>query len=1009
MSIPFDKTSFASGELAPSLWGHTDLAKFATGASTMRNCFVGYRGGAYSRAGTRFVGMSKQRADLGDPAPRIINWQFNNNQGYTVEFGNFYCRFIFMGGFALEAAVAITGVSNANPCSVSTAPTAHGYSAGDWVAINGVNGPPQINGNTYQIISATTTSFTIEDTTNYLPINSTAWPPYVSAGNVARVYTIASPYAATDLPLLKYTQSADVMSLTHTSYPPYDLERLGPTNWVLAPTNFGVDIAAPAGATATATVQPSGASSPPTLPAAYAYEVTAVSALDGQESQPSPIANIVNGVDMAETAGSNIINWNAVIGVGFYQVYRAPTSYNTDPGNPNDALPVPVGAFFGLVGSSFGTQFVDSNIIPDFSQSPPQHQDPFAPGQVLEITVTASSVDWTTAAVGITSGTGTGFVGEVVISSAAIVAVIVLNPGQNYLPGDTVTFTGDGTSASATLVVGPTTGTYPGVVSYFQQRRFYAQTINQPDTYFASQTGHFTNFDVSNPVSDSDALEGTPWSEKIDGIQWMLSMPLGLLTFTGSGVWQVGAPGAFASSPASITPANQIAVPQSSIGCSAQLPPIRVNWDVLYFQSKGYSVRDLTYQIFFNIYAGTDISWPSSHLLTSYTAEQWCYCDEPWRIVWTVRNDGILLSLTYLKEQEVAGWARHDTQGQVRSVCSVTEPPVDALYLVVERLRSTSLTGYFIERMDNRLWQGVEDTWAVDAAVGSVLVNPAAVLWATSASGPVQFTALAPVFVPGDVGMVLRSGGGIAVISQYLSDQLVNGTWVYPCQQLVPNYPTPVPIKQAAGAWSLAPPLTQVFGLLHLMGEQVVGLADGVPIGPFTVSVDGGVTLPFPASNVRLGLAFTAQVQSLYLETGTQPTVQGRRKSIFAVTARFEASSPSQVGTNQPDTSAISPPGLFDVWPNLPQASAANVQPMPTAAYTTPGGAMAQPLFTGDQRVLVTSVWAKPGQAAVQQTLPMPLNLLALIPEVLPGDEPEDKIQPRPRQPPAQERQRRAA
>jgi hypothetical protein len=45
----------------------------------------------------------------------------------------------------------------------------------------------------------------------------------------------------------------------------------------------------------------------------------------------------------------------------------------------------------------------------------------------------------------------------------------------------------------------------------------------------------------------------------------------------------------------------------------------------------------------------------------------------------------------------------------------------------------------------------------------------------------------------------------------------------------------------------------------------------------------------------------------------------------------------------------------------------------------------------------------------VQQTLPMPLNLLALIPEVLPGDEPEDKIQPRPQQPPAQGRQRRAA
>ena len=132
---------------------------------------------------------------------------------------------------------------------------------------------------------------------------------------------------------------------------------------------------------------------------------------------------------------------------------------------------------------------------------------------------------------------------------------------------------------------------------------------NAPDTFFASQPGLFTNFDVSIPVTDADAITSTVTAQTVDGIQWMLSMPLGLLTFTGAGVWQIGAPGSFASSPAPITPTSQIAVPQSSIGCSSLVPPLKINWDVLYPEQANNNVLDLTYQIFFNIFAGTDIAW----------------------------------------------------------------------------------------------------------------------------------------------------------------------------------------------------------------------------------------------------------------------------------------------------------------------------------------------------------------------------------------------------------------
>src|SRR5262249_54512737 len=77
----------------------------------------------------------------------------------------------------------------------------------------------------------------------------------------------------------------------------------------------------------------------------------------------------------------------------------------------------------------------------------------------------------------------------------------------------------NGSGATATAHVGPSTGTYPSCVSYFQQRRFYANTENNPDTYFASQIGAYTNMDRSIPTVDTDAIVGTPWAQQVNGIQ----------------------------------------------------------------------------------------------------------------------------------------------------------------------------------------------------------------------------------------------------------------------------------------------------------------------------------------------------------------------------------------------------------------------------------------------------------------------------------------------------------
>ena len=993
MAVFADQTAFSAGEIAPALYGQVTLAKFHSAASTLRNCFVNYRGGANSRAGTAMCNRSGQL--FGIP-PRIITFQFSISQGFCLEFGQTYMRVFSNGAPVIESPFGIIGAVQTDPAIITTS-VPHGYGPGDWVVIEGVSGMTQLNGNMY-IVSSTIGSqaFTISDL-NSQPVNATVFGLYTGSGTVARVYTLATPYNAQDLPLLKFTQSADVMSLTHQNYPPYDLARINDTDWTLTEVTLSAKIQPPSSCAAAPTTLPNSSYSPPTLPAAYAYCVTAVDSITGEESVASPIGNLITGVDISQTAGSNIVSWSTVNGSGSYNVYKAPTSFNTQPGSSTQAETVPLGALFGYTATCFGNSFVDSNVVPDFQQTPPVHTNPFAIGQILGVQISnPGDGTYIIANIAITSSTGSGFSGTVVIDNGFCTSIFIQNTGQGYKQTDTATITpiGPGSGATAVITVGPQSGTYPGVVSYFQQRRVYASTENNPDTYYMSKPGLYLNFDTAIPVTDSDSITGTPWAQEVNGIQFMVPMPSGLIVFTGLGAWQVAGAGSSGYVSQPITPSSQQAQPQAFNGCSATVPPVTIDYDILYVQSKGSIVLDMQYSYFENIYTGNDLTELSGHLFTGHTIEEWAWCREPYKTVWAVRDDGVLLSLAYVKQQQVYGWARHDTLGTFVSVCSVTEPPVDALYVVVARPTNASGPGggqvYYIERMDNRLWEDTEDPWCVDCGLSYPMPEPQAQI-GVYPTGPNTATILSDpaVFTNNSVGQIIRACGGIGTITAVQSGSSATCQWVVPPTAYVPNDPNGNLIAQYAGEWTLTTPISVVSGLSYLAGLTVTGLADGFPIPPQVVSAAGTITLPYPATDIKVGLGFTAQIQTPYLYTEGNGTIQGRRKTITAVTARVEASEKLQYGSNQPDGGALIPQQIAPRWTKMFNA------PDPEPAYTSPGGAPVVPLGTSDIRIPIGADWAKPGQIAIQQINPLPMNINAVIPEFLEGDLPEMSYAPK--------------
>ena len=648
---------------------------------------------------------------------------FNLFQSYTLEFGDFYMRVLANGAYVTDTPLSINAATRGNPCNITVpgiGSLTNPWQSGQLIFISNVSGMTQLNGQFYLLGSVNLSSgvCSLQDIFGD-PINSLGFTAYSFGGTAARIYSLATPYAAVDLPYLKFRQSADVMSLTcvnqetQVEYEPQELTRLSSNNWTIAPPVFASSIAAPASCTAT----PSKVyvSTPPG-PAAYGYVVTAVDAITGDESVASPIGVAMNSVDIAGQFGTVTVTWAAVNGAGSYNVYRATPDYT----NTGDF----VGQLFGYVGTSFSLSWQDTNLIPDQAITPPLHLNPFVGGQIIGAKATAGGTGYTFSTIGYTinTTTGSGAVLGLVVSGGALVAIIIQSPGQKYAATDTITITdsGSGASATASLTIGPQTGVYPGVVSYFQQRRAYAGSLNAPDTYEMSQPGSYTNFDSANPPIDSDSITGTPWATQVNGVQWMEPMPGGLIAATGASAWQISGTGGSGSP---ITPSQQSAQPQDQIGFSSTVPIIRINYALLYVPPAGTQLRELQYNFYFNIYGSADRSILSSHLFNNRTIKQWAWSLEPWKMIWIVASDGKLISFAYLPEEEVRALTRHDTNGLFQSVSVASEPPADAPYFIVKRyIKGKGKWIYCQERMDNRLWNSVEQAWCVDC--GLALAQP---------------------------------------------------------------------------------------------------------------------------------------------------------------------------------------------------------------------------------------------------------------------------------------------
>jgi len=404
-------------------------------------------------------------------------------------------------------------------------------------------------------------------------------------------------------------------------------------------------------------------------------------------------------------------------------------------------------------------------------------------------------------------------------------------------------------------------GEYPRTCAYHQQRRYLAGPSDQPDGVFASRVGFPDNFGITSPLQDDDAITFRIAGNNHHAVRHLVALK-DLLIMTEGGEWRL-------TSPDGVISPNSLVLDQETYVGVSGVRPVVVGNSVIYVQSRNSIVRDLQQNVEVEGLAGRDLTVFASHLFDGFTVRSMDYAQAPNSIVWVVRSDGALLGLTYVREQDIWAWHRHDTSGgSFRTVCVVPSDGEDEAYFIVRRTIGT-VTRYYIEMLERRT---------------------------------------------------------------------------------ILNFNTDSFFLDSGLTYSGAP-ISSALGLDHLEGKTVAILGDGLYQGTRVVT-GGAVTLYVPATTVHVGLAITADLETLDLDApGT--AVRDKQKMVTALSLILEGSS-----------------RVFYAGPSVTQL----------VQFTRGSSDSTASAFSGQVEIGLPTNFRRAGRVFVRHTQPLPLTILATIP-----------------------------
>jgi len=413
---------------------------------------------------------------------------------------------------------------------------------------------------------------------------------------------------------------------------------------------------------------------------------------------------------------------------------------------------------------------------------------------------------------------------------------------------------------------------YPSSVSFYEQRLVLAASDEYPQTIWGSKSNDDTASGISyedfTPGTDDDDPYGyTIAADQVNVVRWLNAVRY-LMVGTVGGEWIMSS----GSDDVPITP-SAVKVRREATYGSYNLQGLAIGRAILFLQRAGRKIRELAYRYELDNYVAPDLTLLAEHV-TEGGIVDWAWQSEPDSILWCVRADGVLLGLTYDRDQGVVAWHRHITDGEVESVAVIPASDHDQLWMIVKRTIGGE-TKRYVEYMKPDFGTAVEDAFFVDCGLSY--------------------------------------------------DDTATDTFS---------------------------------GLDHLEGETVSILADGAVCADTDV-VSGAITLSDAASVVHVGLPYTSVLEPMRLEAGSQEgTAQGKIKRIHKLIVRFYRTIGARIGTDSEN---------IDVVP-----------------FRKPSDLMGSgpALFTGDKEVEFPGGYSKDSFIRIEQTQPLPMTVLSIMPRM---------------------------
>lgn len=826
--------SFSAGEFSPRIFGRVDSERYKTGLETCLNYIPTTQGPLLPRPGFKYVGNNVK-----DPAkpPALIPFQFSQTQNYVIEAGERYMRFYTNNGQILTSGTSFV---------------VYGYGYADKTPVNGtiVSFPftatrPDLVPRTGEIVLTGSSGIG----------GLTGSSAFVAGGTALELPT---PYVGSSYLEIKYTQKQDSLYLFHKDYPTYKLSRRGGTDWTLQKVRFQDGPYLP---------QNTYALTGDAL--RVGFEVTAsigTSAITINTFPKSTIKTVFGG-------SSNLIYIETLTSHNFLNGDKASI------GGAGGTTPINTGNFFNpwSVTVIDGTRLYLNNSV--FSGTYVG-----STGTIQPAIFTGSSLTSDIVTTNFTFMQGASKVWAHIMPTSPLAATVYLDPSTPTMQGSSMFWQ---------LGAWNEYNGFPSTGCFHQQRLSVGGVPKLPQRIDMSVSGESDSFSPSNSsfvVADNNAISFSLDHQELNKINWVKSDDKGLLVGTFSSEFQV-TPN---NQAAALSPTNINAVETSSFG-SYDADSLKVGNATIYIQRAQKAIRELNYFYQVDTYRSTDITELSEHI-TNPSIFKIVSQKETVPVVWALRTDGTLLSMSYSRDDQSlqVGWARHELGGQsdsggtdpqVKSLAVIPDPTglFDQLWVTTKRfINGTSVVSveYMTKALEHDAKQ--EDFFNVD--MGATYDSPLTVTNITIA-GSAVVTSAAHGLSNDDEILINKVVG--------LNSSFTNADGVIFNSNLV-NYHAFIVGSTSSNAFFLKDiaasssyidsrgysayysggeirkRVTTISGLTWLKNETVAVLADGKIHNQVVVNSGGILTLDYKAAKVQIGLPYNMDGKTLRPEAGAK-------------------------------------------------------------------------------------------------------------------------------------------